>query len=313
MAIRIGHLSTFYHTAVLLMARADLAARLGDEVAWTLFGTGPAIMQAFARQELDLAYVGLPPAVIGMDQGTDVRCVAGGHMEGTVLAGKVRWRGLPELAGPSEVLSQFPGRVIGVPGNGSIHDVILRDAIAAAGLEGRIGVLNFPWSDLVTEAVVRDEVDAAMGTPALAVAIKRFAGGRVLVPPSRLWPHNPSYGIVVARSFLERSRQVVREFLVLHEEASALLRERPAEAARIIARQVGVVDEAFVHETLALSPKYCAQLTSAYRSSTMQFVRTLKLRGFIRKELTEEEIFDRSLIDEVHPGPDHYEAARPVP
>jgi NitT/TauT family transport system substrate-binding protein len=313
MTVRIGHLSTFYHTAVLLMARADLAARLGDGVAWTLFGTGPAIMQAFARQELDLAYVGLPPAIIGMDQGIDVRCVAGGHMEGTVLAGKMRWQGLPELAGTPEVLAQFQGRVIGVPGSGSIHDVILRDAVAAAGLEGRIGVRNFPWSDLLTEAVVHDEVDAAMGTPALAVAIRRFAGGRVLVPPSRLWPHNPSYGIVVARPFLERAREAVREFLVLHEEASALLRDRPAEAARTIARQVGVVDEEFVRETLGLSPKYCAQLTSEYRSSTMLFVRTLKQRGYIRKELTEAEIFDRSLIDEVHPGPDHYRTEHPAP
>jgi NitT/TauT family transport system substrate-binding protein len=263
-------------------------------------------MQAFGRDELDLAYVGLPPAIIGMDQGTEVRCVAGGHMEGTVLAGKPRWKGFPELADLASVLRQFRGAVIGVPGSGSIHDVILRDALAGAKLEGAVQVRNYPWADLVTEAVVRDEVAAAIGTPALAVAVARFAGGRILYPPSLLWPHNPSYGIVASGRFLAESRDTVRRFLLLHEEASALLRSDPASAAADIAAAVGIVDEDFVRETLAVSPRYCAQLTEDYIASTMRFVRKLKALGYIRKELTREEIFDRTLIDEAHPGPDHY-------
>jgi len=114
--IRIGHLSTFYHTAVLLMARQDLTARLGADIEWQLFGTGPAIMKAFARGALDLAYIGLPPAIIGMEKGIDVVCIAGGHMEGTVMAGKAQWQGFPELQDPGAVLRQFAGKKIGVPG-----------------------------------------------------------------------------------------------------------------------------------------------------------------------------------------------------
>ena len=306
MIIRIGHLSTFYHTALLLMARPDLEARLDTTAAWTLFGTGPAIMQAFGRGELDLAYVGLPPAIIGMEDGIEVRCVAGGHMEGTVLAGKSHWTGFPETADLSAVLAQFQGGVIGVPGCGSIHDVILRDVLADAGLQDAVQVRNYPWADLVTEAVVRDEVAAAIGTPALAVAIKQFAGGKVLYPPSRTWPHNPSYGIVVSRAFLARSRNIVARFLRLHEEASARLRDDAVSAAEDIASAVGIVDAEFVRETLELSPRYCAQLNEDYLASTMRFVRTLKSLGYIRKELGRDEIFDRSLINEVHPEPDHY-------
>ena len=109
MTVRIGHLSTFYHTAVLLMARGTAPARLGAEVEWRLMGTGPAIMQAFGRGELDLAYIGLPPAIIGIERGVDVVCVAGGHIEGTVMAGKDRWRGFPELDDLGAVLRQFAG------------------------------------------------------------------------------------------------------------------------------------------------------------------------------------------------------------
>jgi NitT/TauT family transport system substrate-binding protein len=304
--IRIGHLSTFYHTAILLMAREDIAKQLGAQIDWQLFGTGPAIIQAFAGGKIDLAYIGLPPAIIGMEQGIVIRCIAGGHMEGTVICAKDRWKAFPEAANLASVLGQFRGMAIGVPGRGSIHDVILQNSLAACGLSREITVRNYPWADLVTEAVVRDEVAAAFGTPALAVAVRRYAGGKLLYPPSRLWPSNPSYGIVATDTFLRAQRALASRFLELHEYASAALRNDPAGAARAIASFVGVVDADFVHETLGISPRYCGQLAEDYVASTMEFVRALRQMGYITRELTASEIFDRTLIDEVHPGPDHY-------
>jgi NitT/TauT family transport system substrate-binding protein len=308
MKIRIGHLSTFYHTAVLLMAQGTIDERLGAEIEWKLMGTGPAIMKAFQSGELDLAYIGLPPAIIGISQGIKVVCVAGGHVEGTVMAGKARWKAFPEAPDLGTVLEQFRGRKIGVPGKGSIHDVILKDGIEHQGLTREIEVVNFPWADLVTEAVVKDEVAAAIGTPALAIAINRFANGKVLYPSSKIWPNNPSYGIVADSGFLERERERVEKFLLLHEEATAFIRKEPAKAARVIADFVSVVDEDFVLDTLGVSPKYCAKLTEGYIAATMKFMPVLKQLGYMQTEVAQERIFFRDLIDKIHPGPDHYNA-----
>ncbi|HSQ78699.1 MAG TPA: ABC transporter substrate-binding protein, partial [Nitrospirota bacterium] len=290
----------------LLQAQGDADGRLGAEIEWKLMGTGPEIMKAFGKGELDLAYVGLPPAIIGIDQGTKVICVAGGHEEGTVMAGKQNWTGYPETADLGNVLKQFRGRRIGVPGKGSIHDVILKDCIEHYGLEREIEIRNYAWADMVTEAVVNDEVAAAFGTPALAIAIKRFAGGRVLYPPSRLWPENPSYGILAEKDFLTDQQELVKRFLVLHEEAEVSLRDDPEGAAQAIAGYVGIIDREFVLETLRVSPRYCAKLTPGYISSTLRFVTALKRLGYIRREISREEIFDTSLIDAVHPAKDHY-------
>jgi NitT/TauT family transport system substrate-binding protein len=304
--LRIGHLSTFYHTAILLMARKDIFSRLGIEAEWTLMGTGPAIMKAFGRGELDLAYIGLPPAIIAMEQGSRVVCIAGGHMEGTVMAGKSRWLGFPETDDLGAILGQFEGMTIGVPGSGSIHDVILKDSIARYAAGRNITVRNYPWADLVTEAVVTEEVAAAFGTPALAIAIKRFAGGKILYPAARLWPNNPSYGIVADRSFLKAHRETVGKFLIAHEKAEADLRNDPAAAAKTIADHVAIIDQEFVLETLQVSPKYCAQLSPEYISSTMAFVGALKKLGYIKRKLSKDEIFDTSLIAKIHPEKDHY-------
>ncbi|MDA8077628.1 MAG: ABC transporter substrate-binding protein [Nitrospiraceae bacterium] len=305
-ALRIGHLSTFYHTAVLLMADPHLSGRLGVPVRWQLFGTGPAIVEAFEKNELDLAYIGLPPAIIGMARGIQITCIAGGHMEGTVLCGGRNLAAFPEIDRIEDIFGQFAGHAIGVPGNGSIHDVILRDYLERFSLAGTVRVINYPWADLVLEAVVKKEVAAAIGTPALAVSVQRYADGKVLFPPSRTYPHNPSYGILANRDLLEKEQHLTEAFLMLHEEATALLRDQPAEAARIISSYVGFVDEAFVLDTLMVSPRYCAQLSDDYVACAMDFVGILGRLGYIEREPGEDEIFDRTLIRRTHPGKDHY-------
>jgi len=305
--VTIGHLSTSYHTSAILMARDDIVKRLGIDVEWRLFGTGPAIVEAFERNELDLAYIGLPPALIGIDRGVRIKCVAGGHVEGTVMSGKSVYKGFPETDDLGDILKQFCGLTIGVPGKGSIHDVIINEYLERFDVKEKIEVINFQWADQVLEAIVRDDVAAAIGTPALSAAVRRYAKGRVLYPPSKIWPNNPSYGILVDVRFLHRCRDIVEGFLLLHEEATAFLRSNPHEAAGIISSFIGFIDEDFVMDTLKISPKYCAQITDGYIFSTMEFVKVMKRLGYIGREIAPEDIFDVSLINKIHPSKDHYE------
>jgi NitT/TauT family transport system substrate-binding protein len=71
---------------------------------------------------------------------------------------------------------------------------------------------------------------------------------------------------------------------------------------------MGMVDEAFVGEAYRISPKYCSALPPEYVASTMKVVTPLHARGYIPRLVREEEIFDRSLIGQVHPEPHHYGA-----
>jgi NitT/TauT family transport system substrate-binding protein len=306
MKLRIGHLSTFYHTAILLMAGEKLQRALGVDVAWTLFGTGPSIIDAFEKGDLDIAYVGLPPALIGIDRGVDLKCVAGGHIEGTVICGKKRYKGFTGTEDLGEILAQFRGGKIGVPGKGSIHDVILADSLLRHDLNKEIEVVNFSWADQVTEAVFHDEVAAAFGTPALAAAVKYYAGGRVLYPPSLLWPNNPSYGILADSRFLRASGEILERFLVQHERAASDLRDHAREASGTISKFIGFVDEGLVLDALKISPRYCAKLTSGYISCTMAFAKVMKSMGYLRRNISVDEIFETSFIDRVHPEKEHY-------
>jgi len=70
--IRIGHLSTLYHTSFILKG-SKMAEELGVRIRWRLFPAGPDIVDAFERGWLDLGYIGLPPAIAGIGRGLEIK------------------------------------------------------------------------------------------------------------------------------------------------------------------------------------------------------------------------------------------------
>lgn len=303
--LRIGYLSTVYHTSFILQGTDTLQA-LGIQAEWTLYPSGPDIVNAMREGNLDLGYIGLPPVIIGIDRGVDLRCVAGGHIEGTVVIAGEEWKALGECSGIPDFLSQFEGTAIGCPPKGSIHDVIVNDLLRRHGMDG-IRVINYPWADFIPDALLSGEISAAAGTPALAVTARRYADARIVVPADAIWPYNPSYGIVTAGETIGNAALLSR-FLRAHEEACEFIRHDPYGAARIVSEVTEMVDPGFVMETYRISPKYCASLTGEYIASTMTFVEALAAAGYISGPIPEKRIFDTTLIDEVHRSPAHYDA-----
>jgi len=303
--LRIGHLSTLYHTAFLLRG-SDLLAHQGIQATWSLFPSGPDIINAMQAGKLDLGYIGLPPVIIGIDRGLELSCIAGGHIEGTVMIADSTIRTLDECDDMPDFLSQLAGRSIGTPPKGSIHDVIASDLLEKNNRHD-VTVRNYPWADFLSDALVNGEIAAAAGTPALATTARRYGNGRIVIPPDRLWPFNPSYGIVVMRRMLE-DRDLLTRFLIAHETACEWIRSDPSACARVVAGTTGMVDPEFVLETYRISPKYCAALPPEYIASTMKFARTLHALGYTSRPVREDECFERSLIETLHPGPHHYNA-----
>ncbi len=300
--INIGHLSTVYHTSFILMG-TDWLEKSGIHANWKLFASGPDIVNAFANDEIEIGYIGLPPAIIGIDRGVPIICVAGGHVEGTVLVARKEYRTLGESEDFNAVLAQFEGKIIGSPPKGSIHDVIINNAIQEAGLN--IKVKNFAWTDFVLEALVDGEIEAAVGTPSLAVASARACGAKIVIPPHALWQNNPSYGIVI-RKEMAQTPDVILHFLEMHEKASNFIRTKPHDAARVVSNLTGIVDEEFVLDAYRVSPKYCAALSSGFVRSTMAFVPVLHRLKYIARRLSENEIFEYGFIKKIHKEPPHY-------
>ena len=301
--IRIGHLSTVYHTAFILMGTDLLSAR-GIKAEWILFPSGPDIIREMERGEIDLAYIGLPPFIIGLDRGLKAVCVAGGHIEGTVMIAGSHVRPFDACSGMKPFLDQFSGKCIGSPPSGSIHDIIIRDLLRRYGNE-TVTVKNYAWADFLHDALDDGDIVAAVGTPALAVSGHRFGSSTIVLPPDQVWPFNPSYGIVITKSLL-RKRNLITAFITAHEEANEMIRLHTQRCSMIVAEQTGFVDKAFMEDVYQISPHYCSDLPPEYIRSTETFSQTLYRLGKISRTVQKEEIFDTSFVRVIHPGSHHY-------
>jgi NitT/TauT family transport system substrate-binding protein len=264
------------------------------------------MVEAFAAGEIDLGYIGLPPAMIGIDRGIPVRCIGGGHIEGTIMIAGAEYAAAKDSSSVAEVLNQFCGKVIGSPARGSIHDVIIRYLLNRYQIDG-VEIKNFSWADLIPAAIAEGEVQGAVGTPQLAVVAQTFYGQKIILPPDCLWPFNPSYGIVIRDNLLGDS-ELLKVFLQTHEKACNFLREKPQDAAELLAQESKSANRDFILNTLSISPKYCASLPAEYLASTLKFVPVLQEMGYLKKSLLQEDIFYLSIIQQTHPDSHHYNA-----
>lgn len=301
--IRIGHLSTVYHTAFILMG-TDLLEKNQIQAEWTLFPSGPDIIKTMEKGDLDLAYLGLPPFIIGLDRGLQARCVSGGHIEGTVIIAGPGVLPLDSYSDMNGFLDQFTGKCIGIPPKGSIHDIIVRNLLSRYGKD-TVQVKNYAWADFLHDALEDGEIAAAAGTPALAVAARRYGSAQIVVPTEETWPFNPSYGIVATDDLISRGN-VVPAFIQAHEDACQMIRKNPRECAKIVADTCGFVDETFVEEAYGISPHYCASLPLEYLNSTDEFSHTLYALGSTANCISQDDIFDLTAVNAIHPAGHHY-------
>ncbi len=301
-----------YHTSILIKG-SEALEKEGITPNWFLFGTGPAIIDAFSKGKLDVGYIGLAPTLIGIGKGIRVKCIAGGHVEGTVIVARHDYEPIQSSSGDmGKTLEQLKGKRIGVPRKGSLHDVFLRYYLSQYNLQRKIEVVNFDWADLIPEAMESEQIEAAAGTPPLAVLLSRLYDARIIVPPKLIWPNNPSYGIVTSEAMLENSTDLLSQFVAIHKKACCdTIRNEPLLAARIISNTVGLVDENFVMDTFKVSRKFCVALPREYVKSTLDLTDVLKDLGYLPaavKDMTQDRVFDFSLIENLHPEPAHYQS-----
>jgi len=307
--LNIGHLSTAYHSNWILMGNDELEKDLDIKVNWVLFGTGPLMVEAFQRGMLDIGYMGLPPALIGIDNGVPIKCVAGGHVEGTIYIGKKSHKSISELNGDmSKVLMQFKGKTIGTPSVGSIHDAILNYYLEKHDLQDKIKVKNYKQAEFIAIDMEKGKLEGGVGTPALAVFARTILDSRIIIPPNCLVANNPSYGIFFHETLINEYSEYVITFLKHHRKASYLLRESQDQAAAIVSKTFTILNnhEQYVKSVLKISPKYCITLSEGYLNSTKGFVNTMHSLGYLKTKLTRKEIYDFKFVEEVHPEEEHY-------
>jgi NitT/TauT family transport system substrate-binding protein len=205
------------------------------------FNSGVELMSAFSAGELDVAYVGVAPAVTFVAQNmADVKIVAAVNAEGSALVARSGVEGEDPAA--------LKGRTVAVPGFSTVQDMLLGLALRKAGLErADVNTVSLQPRDMVS-ALREFRIDAFLAPepyPSMAVQEK---AGRVLVNSGGIWPGHPCCVVVVDSDFLLRNPDTVRRVVAAHVKATDYIKNNSLEAtdmARLFSGlERGVVEDA---------------------------------------------------------------------
>lgn len=245
--LRVGYIPIIPMTQLFVLLGEGWARDAGLELQTTSFQSGPAMIQALASGTLDVAYVGIGPAMIARSKGVPVKIVAANIVDQVALIGRGPLAQALEAApSPAEGFAAFrraqgrPAKIATLP-TGSVPETVLRywlqevAKVPPAGVEV-VGM----GEDQVQQALLSGAVDASsILEPILTVVRSRLPDARILVPAGRMFPGQPGAVLAVTESAIDGRREAVAALVRLHLRATAFARSDPARTAEHVAAYIG--------------------------------------------------------------------------
>jgi len=219
-ALRVAHLGTLAHAPVLIARERQLFEQIAlpRRVEWTMFNSGPQIIEALFAREIDLAWVGPGPAVNGFarSNGEALRIISGLAQGGAGLVAR-RGSGFKDA-------SQLAGRRIATPQTGNTQDLALRHWVKSHGLRprdqgGAVDILPMPAADQLT-LFKRGELDAAWAVEPWLSRLILEGPGDLLLDEAALWPGGCyATTVLIARpELIESDPTLITRWLTVQEE-----------------------------------------------------------------------------------------------
>jgi NitT/TauT family transport system substrate-binding protein len=216
--VRVAYFPNITHAQALVM-KADgmLEETLGDnyEVTWTSFNAGPAEVEAFFADEIDIGYMGAVPAINAyIKSGGDLSIIAGATSQGGVLVTR------KDLV--LNNLSELDGLTIAIPQLGNTQHLLLLRLIDEASLEitangGTVNVVAVANSDIKT-LMDQGQIDAALVPEPWGSILQSDIKANIFLDYDSIWPdvEYPATVIVVSKKFIAEHEDIVKTFITIN-------------------------------------------------------------------------------------------------
>ncbi len=257
--LRVGFISIIPMTQLFVIEGERWAGAAGLDLILKRFSSGPPMIDALGAGDLDVAYVGIGPAMVARARGADVKVVAANIVEQVALIGRgALVAAFDATPTPAEAFRRFreqsgrPARIATLP-PGAVPDTVLRYYLRDVGkTDGLIDILGV-GEDEVQRLLLAGAVDAAsIVEPILTIALEHDRSARILARPSQMLPHHPGAVVLVHGSVIADNRNAVAQLVILHVRATEFARSNPdrttADTVEFLGR--GLVDPAVVRKAL---------------------------------------------------------------
>jgi NitT/TauT family transport system substrate-binding protein len=273
--------------------------------AYESYATGMALAAALARDDIQVAYLCLVPAInVYANAGVPVKIVAGTHKYGYSL-----------VVDPGKIATVFdlekPGIRLGCVQVGGAVDVLMHKAIDKYGLDEEKVLANVQRMNpqKLTLAVSMGQLDAAF-IPEQWATMTEEAGFETLLLSQDIWPDMQGSVLVVKQDLIDNHPEIVERLVAITKRATDWANDNPEEAAEIVARQLGgvgsnlfPVEVADIVAQLEITPEillrsmarldYTTEIDAETVQSVIDYVAGL---GYINASFDANEILDLSFL-----------------
>lgn len=222
------------------------AADRGRHPKLVQFQSGPALVQALLAGQLDIAYVGIGPALVARGKGADIKVVASNIVE------QVSFVAMGDLApyfasgDPATAFSRFAKDKGRQPVIASYPRGAVPEAALQYWLRNRIKVdpasfkLIYQGEAQMQQTLLTGAVDGAVILePTVTTVLTRAPKARVVARGSDLFPHQPGAVLLVREKLINEKPELVKSLVAAHIAATRLLDTDPAKAAPLVQKYVG--------------------------------------------------------------------------
>ncbi len=164
------------------------------------YGSWPELLEALNTGRVDAASVLIQPAMHAKERKVPLTVLALGHRNGNVLI----------LEREAKSLAHLRGKSFAIPHRSSSHYLLLREALAAEGMElGEFKLVELPPPEMPSALASGRIAGYCVAEPFGAVSV--HAGyGRIYRQSDELWPHSVCCALVANQAFLQRQAETAR-------------------------------------------------------------------------------------------------------
>ncbi|MDA1311244.1 MAG: ABC transporter substrate-binding protein, partial [Proteobacteria bacterium] len=207
---------------------------------------GPATVQALLAGQLDVAHLGIGPAMVARGKGADIKVVAASIKEQISFIALAPLAKAFEGGAAADVFKRFEaanGRkaVITTFPKGSVPEIVLqhwlRRVIKANSADAQI---IYQGAAQVQQALLTGAVDAAaILEPIVTNVLAKVPGATVLAKGSGMFAGQPGAVMVVREKLIAEHFEVVEALVAAHKRATSMLNDDISKAMPHVRKYVG--------------------------------------------------------------------------
>jgi NitT/TauT family transport system substrate-binding protein len=259
--VRAGYIPVL-GTAPLFVAEGEgWLKQAGLEIRFTVFESGPNMIQAVASGTIDVYVAGVAPLAVARSRGVDIRVVAATAIgENVVAAGPQLAAQFASGISPATAFQRFrlaqgrPAKLAAQPAGSVPHTTLehwLREVAKVDKSDVEIVSMGI---DATQQALLAEAVDGAViREPAVTIVQERNPQVKIVALGDEMFPGQPGTVVAVSGAFVSKNPQAVQNLVSSLVKAETLIRTQPERAARHLEQALGkgIISAATLQKALA--------------------------------------------------------------